>query len=103
VTPDLRPATAALAVIIRQVRDEQLAAPTPCRGITVGELLDHVDSLCGAFTAAATKTRREDAGRPRVPDASRLGEDWRHRRPARLDELAQATRWCSGGCSVTGR
>jgi uncharacterized protein (TIGR03086 family) len=91
-TPDLRPATAVLAVLIRQVREEQLTAPTPCGGITVGELLDHVDSLCGAFTAAATKTPRDDGGRAPVPDASRLGEDWLHRIPSRLDELAQAWR-----------
>jgi uncharacterized protein (TIGR03086 family) len=91
-TPDLRPATDALADIIRGIRDEQLDAPTPCGDTTVGELLDHVDSLCAAFTAAATKTFRDDGGQAPVPDASRLGTDWRLRLPARLDELAQAWR-----------
>jgi uncharacterized protein (TIGR03086 family) len=89
-TPGLRPATGALAGIIRGVRDDQLDAPTPCSNTTVGELLDHVDSLCAAFAAAASKSFREDGGRAPVPDASRLGTDWRQRLPARLGELAQA-------------
>jgi uncharacterized protein (TIGR03086 family) len=91
-TPDLQPASKALAGIIRSVRDDQLSAATPCRGTMVGELLDHVDSLCVAFTAAAVKETRDDGGRAPVPDASRLGTDWRQRLPARLDELAQAWR-----------
>ena len=89
-TPDLRPATGALADIIRGVRDDRLGAPTPCSNTTVGELLDHIDSLCAAFAAAANKSFREDGGRAPVPDASRLGTDWRQRLSARLDELAQA-------------
>jgi uncharacterized protein (TIGR03086 family) len=89
-TRDLRPATAAVADIIRGVRDDQLDAPTPSSDTTVGELLDHVDSLGVAFAAAATKSFREDGGRAPAPDASRLGTDWRQRLPARLDELAQA-------------
>ncbi|GIH94649.1 TIGR03086 family metal-binding protein [Planobispora siamensis] len=91
-TTDPRPATAVLADLIGRVRDDQLTAPTPCGGISVGELLDHIDSLCGAFTAAAAKTPIEGGGTAPVPDASRLGEDWRRRIPARLDELARAWR-----------
>ncbi|MBG0832867.1 TIGR03086 family protein [Planomonospora sp. ID67723] len=91
-TADLHPATAALAALIGQVRDDQLTAPTPCGGITVGELLDHVDSLCVAFTAAAAKTPLAGGGRAPVPDASRLGGDWRRRLPARLGDLARAWR-----------
>ncbi|MFI9718970.1 TIGR03086 family metal-binding protein [Streptomyces sp. NPDC052396] len=91
-TPDLRPATSVLAELVRGVRDNQLDAPTPCGGLTVAELLDHIDSLCMAFTAAGTREFRTDGGRAPVPDASRLGTDWRDRLPARLDELAQAWR-----------
>jgi len=90
--PDLRPATQALARIVRGVSDDQLHAPTPRGGISVGELLDHIDSLCIAFAAAGTKTPRADGGQAPVPDASRLGTDWRQRLPDRLDELAQAWR-----------
>ncbi|WP_182904507.1 TIGR03086 family metal-binding protein [Microbispora sp. H13382] len=91
-TADLRPAADRLAAIIRDVSDDRLTGPTPCEGITVGELLDHIDGLSVAFAAAARKIPLEGGGRPPVPDASRLGEDWRDRIPARLAELAEAWR-----------
>ncbi|WP_214414948.1 TIGR03086 family metal-binding protein [Sphaerisporangium fuscum] len=91
-TAGLGPATAVLARIVQGVRDGQLDGPTPCGDMTVGELLDHIDSLSVAFAAAATKTRRDDGGRAPVPDASRLGTDWRERIPDRLAELARAWR-----------
>jgi uncharacterized protein (TIGR03086 family) len=91
-TTDLRPATSAVAGLVRGVRDDQLGAKTPCGGLTVGGLLDHIDSLCTAFAAAGTREYRADGGQAPVPDASRLGSDWRDRLPTRLDELAQAWR-----------
>jgi uncharacterized protein (TIGR03086 family) len=100
-TADLRFATAVLAALIGQVRDDRLTSPTPCGGITVGELLDHVDSLCVAFTAAAAKTPLDGGGRAPVPDASRLGDDWRRRIPARLDDLARAWREASAWTGAT--
>ncbi|GAA3447461.1 TIGR03086 family metal-binding protein [Planomonospora venezuelensis] len=99
-TADLRPATAVLTSLIGQVRDDRLTAPTPCGGITVAELLDHVDGLCVAFTAAAAKTPLDGGGAP-VPDASRLGDDWRRRIPARLDGLARAWREASAWTGTT--
>jgi uncharacterized protein (TIGR03086 family) len=92
VTADLRPAADRLTAIIRIVPGDRLTAPTPCEGVTVGELLDHIDSLSFAFAAAARKIPLEGGGRPPVPDASRLGSDWRDRIPARLAELAEAWR-----------
>lgn len=89
---DLEPATAALTRIVEGVRDDQLAAPTPCRDTTVGDLLDHVDGLSMAFAAAADKKPLDTGGRPPAPDASRLGTDWRTRVPRRLVELAEAWR-----------
>jgi uncharacterized protein (TIGR03086 family) len=89
-TTDLRPATSALAGLVRGVRDDQLATVTPCGGITVGELLDHIDNLSLAFAAAGTRQYLADGGAPRSPDASRLGTDWRDRLPAQLDGLAAA-------------
>lgn len=100
-TPDLRPATAALAYIIHGVRDDQLDAPTPCSGTTVGELLDHIESLCAAFTAAATKKFDDYIGPVPAPDASRLGTDWRRRLPARLDALTQAWRPATAWTGIT--
>ncbi|MEN3536474.1 TIGR03086 family metal-binding protein [Microbispora sp. ZYX-F-249] len=91
-TADLKPAADRLAAIIRSVSDDQLTGPTPCEGVTVGELLDHIDSLSVAFAAAARKIPPQGGARPPVPDASRLGEDWRDRIPARLAELVEAWR-----------
>jgi uncharacterized protein (TIGR03086 family) len=92
VTENLAPATGALTELLAGVRDEHLTAPTPCDGITVGDLPDHVDSLCRTFTAAATKTHLPDGGAAPIPDATRLGPDWRDRLPARLTDLAAAWR-----------
>ena len=87
--PELTPATAALSVIVAEIGDDQLGAPTPCRGATVADLLDHVSGLCLAFTGAAAKD--PEAGRQTaLADGSRLGPDWRTRVPERLDGLAAA-------------
>jgi len=87
---DLGPATSQLARIVREVRDDQLTAATPCRDTTVGDLLDHVDGVAMAFTATATKTRLPEGQGQASADASRLADDWRTRIPARLAALAQA-------------
>ncbi len=67
-----------------------MGAPSPI-GTTVGELLDHVQTLAQAFRAAAAK---EDdprwQGAAPAPDARRLGADWRERVPMLLDALASA-------------
>lgn len=70
-------------------RDDQLGAPTPCGDATVAEVLDHIDGLCQAFTAAAAKDTNLADQAP-VPDGSRLGPDWRERIPDRLATLASA-------------
>jgi uncharacterized protein (TIGR03086 family) len=88
---DLTPATETLAGVVSGIGDEQLGAPTPCRGATVADLLDHIDGLSLAFTAAAAKDLT--AGRqPPSADGSRLGTDWRTRIPGRLTRLASAWR-----------
>ena len=89
---DLEPAARALTALLDGVRDDQLTAGTPCSEATLGDLIDHVDSLSLAFTQAATKTSPEGGSRPPSPDASRLGPDWRSRIPGRLAELATAWR-----------
>lgn len=86
---DLEPATTTLAGVIGRVRDDQLSDPTPCTEATLGDLIDHVDSFCAAFTAAARKT---PLGRRPSADAGKLGPDWRTRIPIRLHELAVAWR-----------
>jgi uncharacterized protein (TIGR03086 family) len=88
---DLTPATETLAEVVSGIGDDQLSAPTPCRGVTVADLLDHVDGLCLAFTAAAAKDL-EAGTQPPSADGSRLGADWRTRIPGRLAALAAAWR-----------
>ena len=86
---DIRPATDEVGRIVAGVTDDQLAATTPCSGLTVADLLDHVGGLSLAFAMAARKD-------PAVADVngtfdgSRLADDWRDSIPAALDELATA-------------
>ena len=87
---DLHPATTALSELVESVRDDQLGAPTPCADTSVAALLDHIDGLAFAFTAAAKKeTLPADQGGPSA-DASHLTPDWRTRIPERLGLLADA-------------
>src|SRR5664279_3078715 len=98
---DLGSATSVLTKLIEGIRDDQLAAPTPCRRTTVGDLLDHVDGLSLAFTAAATKTALDGGSQAPSADATRLGPDWRSRIPERLADLAQAWRAQAAWSGVT--
>jgi uncharacterized protein (TIGR03086 family) len=106
---DLTPATGMLTQLVTEIGDDQLGAPTPCRGTTVADLLDHVDGLCLAFTAAAAKDRA-GGSQAASADGSRLGPDWRTRIPGRLAHLARAwqdeTAWAgmtrAGGVDLPG-
>lgn len=101
-SPDLGPAAQRLAALVRNVRDEQLALPTPCPAYTLGDLLDHVDGLSLAFTWAATKDFPDDVGGSAPSgDGSRLGDEWRVRIPDRLDGLAAAWRAPSAWAGMT--
>ena len=86
---DLTSATAMVSRVVIDTSDEQLSAPTPCGDATVADLLDHLDGLCQAFTAAAVKDTTL-ADRAPVVDGSRLPPDWRVRIPDRLAKLAAA-------------
>jgi uncharacterized protein (TIGR03086 family) len=88
---DLTPATGTVTQVITDIGDDQLDGPTPCRGTTVADLLDHLDGLCLAFTAAAVKDRAGGSQGPSA-DGSRLGPDWRMRISDRLARLASAWR-----------
>jgi uncharacterized protein (TIGR03086 family) len=87
---DLEPATTALTQLINNVRDDQLTAATPCTETSLGGLIDHVDGLSQAFTAAARKSGTEASNQGPSADASRLGTDWRERISGRLAGLAAA-------------
>ena len=78
---NLTPATGMLTELVTDIGDDQLGAPTPCLGTTVADLLDHLDGLCLAFTAAAAKDGAAGSQAPSA-DGSRLGPDWRIAYPA---------------------
>ena len=81
-----------LTRVVTDVRYDQLTAPTPCPEATVGDLLDHIDGLSLAFTAAARKERLEgNRDRLRRRLAARP-TSWRIRIPRRLAALAAAWR-----------
>lgn len=88
---DLEAATTVLTRVIERVSNDQLTEPTPCSESRIGDLLDHVDGLSVAFTAAATKSAVPGEQTPRA-DGNRLGQDWRTRIPQRLAGLAAAWR-----------
>ncbi len=94
-TPDLAPPARRMALVAGNITDEQLPDPTPCEGVSVGDLLHHVLGLSVAFRDAARKdlgpTTRIDPGSSR-PSAALLPADWRTRLPRLLDELAAAWR-----------
>ena len=106
---DLSPATGMLSELVSHIGEDQLGAPTPCRDTAVADLLDHLDGLCLAFTAAAAKDRVAGSQAPSA-DGSRLGPDWRTRIPGRLAQLARAwqdeTAWVgltrAGGVDLPG-
>jgi uncharacterized protein (TIGR03086 family) len=93
VTVDLTPAAEQTVAVVRDVRDDQLALPTPCPAYNVADLLDHVGGLSLAFAAAAAKAVDDDiTARPPQPDGSRLGDDWRTRIPQDVFAVAEAWR-----------
>jgi len=106
---DLTPATEIVTRVVADIDDDQLGAPTPCRGTSVAGLLYHLDGLCLAFTAAAVKDLATGSQGPSA-DGSRLEPDWRMRIPGRLTELARAwqdeTAWAgmtrAGGLDLPG-
>ena len=89
---DLTPAARHLAAVVAAVPDASLDGPTPCEGMSVAALLDHVSGLTRAFTMAADKTV-SDGDRPGPSaDAANLADDWRERIPVDLDALSVAWR-----------
>ncbi|GAA2793058.1 TIGR03086 family metal-binding protein [Saccharopolyspora taberi] len=89
---DLGPAARRMTTLLEGVTDDQLTAPTPCENYRLGDLVDHIDGLTRAFTAAATKDHAETGDQQPTADARRLAPDWRTRIPTQLAALAEAWR-----------
>ena len=90
---DLGPAGERLLAVAANVSDEQLDAPTPCEGRTVGQLVQHLAGLTLAFRAAADKelgpltdTDPDEAGWPDVQPG------WREALGDRVPRLVAAWR-----------
>ncbi|MFE2631045.1 TIGR03086 family metal-binding protein [Streptomyces sp. NPDC059374] len=91
-TLDLGPQTLAVARLALAVRDDQLAAPTPCPDLAVRHLLGHLLGLSVAFRDAGRKdlgVTTETSPDSAVPD---VGPGWREELPKVLDELAEVWR-----------
>ncbi|MEV8090837.1 TIGR03086 family metal-binding protein [Streptomyces nigra] len=91
-TLDLGPQARAVARLALAVRDDQLAAPTPCPDLAVRHLLGHLLGLSVAFRDAGRKdfgATTDTAPDSAVPD---VGPGWREELPEVLDELAEVWR-----------
>ena len=89
--PDLAPAASAVTRLLDGITDDQLSAPTPCEGLTVAALLEHMLGLTQAFTDAARKTPPgPDAPAGGAPTDVSLDPQWRTLLPPRLSELVAA-------------
>jgi uncharacterized protein (TIGR03086 family) len=83
---DLAPAARAVSRLVQEVRDDQLAGPTPCADTSVAALLDHLHGLAVGLRLAAEK---RPTGAPSA-SGDALPADWRGLIPRELDELAAA-------------
>jgi uncharacterized protein (TIGR03086 family) len=89
---DLWPAADQMAAIVVNIREEQLADPTPCDRRSVADLLNHVHGLSLAFRDAAVKNFGPTTSTPPAADGAELPGDWRYSIQVQLAELAEAWR-----------
>jgi len=98
---DLGPAAGRVVDLLAGIDDSQLGKPTPCPDTTVGDLIDHIDTLAVAFAAKADKREDVASGPPPRPNAANLEPGWRHRIAHDVDTLAAAWREPSAWVGVT--
>jgi uncharacterized protein (TIGR03086 family) len=79
-----------MADVLAAVPPDALDAPTPCEGMTVGDLVRHVDGFAQAFTACARKDLGPMTATPPGPDTSPLEPGWQARAAQHLAELGEA-------------
>jgi len=87
---DLRPATQRMAGILAGVPDDALDGPTPCEGMTLGQLIGHVDGFAQVFTLSARKDLGPMTATPPSPDDADLEPGWQQRAADHLAELGEA-------------
>jgi uncharacterized protein (TIGR03086 family) len=109
---DLGPAGERLLAVAENVDDALLDAPTPCKGRTVGQLVQHLVGLTAAFRAAADKdfgpltdTNPDNGGWPAVHPGWR--ESLREQVPALVAAWGAPEAWegmtRAGGVDLPGQ
>lgn len=88
---DIGPAADRMASLLTNISEDQFDRPTPCPGMSVGDLVDHVGALTKGFIAVARKTV-DGTEAPAKPDAANLEAGWRDRITGDLATLAEAWR-----------
>ncbi|TCN58040.1 uncharacterized protein (TIGR03086 family) [Rhodococcus sp. SMB37] len=107
---DLSPAADRMADALDEIDDDHLDRPTPCDGMPVRVLVDHVLGLSLAFEAAARKDLGALTESAPSPGAVDLPDGWRTVGRNRLDALRRAwedpTAWSgptrAGGLDLPG-
>ena len=87
---DIRPACAQMAGLVALVPDDALDAPTPCAGMTVGELVGHVIGFAEVFTLSARKDLGPMTATPPQPGDADLVAGWQQRAAEHLSALGDA-------------
>ncbi|MFJ9034399.1 TIGR03086 family metal-binding protein [Streptomyces sp. NPDC102274] len=89
---DLGPACREVARLLGDIKDDQLAGPTPCPDYAVREVLAHLVGLTVAFRDAAAKKSGPTTDTPPNTSLPVLLDDWREVLPRQLDALAESWR-----------
>jgi uncharacterized protein (TIGR03086 family) len=106
---DLRPAALRMTELVSAIDDDELARPTPCPAMCLGDVVDHVGTFARVFQAVAQKDL-ELAARPGQPSVDNLEDGWRDRIARDLALCADAwddpEAWTgmtsAGGVELTG-
>jgi uncharacterized protein (TIGR03086 family) len=91
-TCDLVPIANVVSSLLPQVREDQLAAPTPCAEMNVSHLLFHLLGLSTAFRDAARKDLGPTTATPPDQAPGDLPADWRTSLPLAMTEMARSWR-----------
>jgi uncharacterized protein (TIGR03086 family) len=86
--PDLTPACATTAALVADLRDDELALPTPCDELDVAGVVAHLDLAGQGFTLIA----RRGGAEPAPPFGAARGPSWRRDLTDVLARLADAWR-----------
>lgn len=89
---DLGPSAQRTADLVTSVTDEQLGLATPCPGLRVGDLIDHIGTFAIAFVAVATKDPGARTAPPPPAHGANLQAGWRERIAEDVQGLVEAWR-----------